>query len=206
MIKSSILGAGWCQHNREVESSSQRGSDNTLLSPPPPWSSLPSCNYSRGPSLSFRGNCFPLFQQFPFPLWYHFWGAMTPWHTGHNAGLTISSYGLPCLSWSHPWTFGFGLQGNCTILWWSCGWDVADAIEQVRESSRWQVRERQIIVTLAEKRWKQMCTSLHGAAFALYPQYQMHAQSQNPEIINNFEDICKKLLSGDQCNVHINDK
>ena len=77
-------------------------------------------------------------------------------------------------------------------------WKMAHAIEQVRESSPWQVRERQVIVMLAEKRWKQMHTSLHGAAFSLHPQYQIHTQCQNLEVINKFKDVYKKLLPRDQ--------
>ena len=77
-------------------------------------------------------------------------------------------------------------------------WKITDAIEQVREGSRWRVRERKIIVTLVEKRWKQIYMSLHGATFALHPQYQMHAQSQNPKVINSFKDVYKKSLLRDQ--------
>lgn len=77
-------------------------------------------------------------------------------------------------------------------------WKMHEIINVVKNSSRCGGKEKSQIVQAMENRWQQLHTPIHGAAFALHPEFQLHEQSQNVEIVKNFRTVCMQLLPGDQ--------
>ena len=77
-------------------------------------------------------------------------------------------------------------------------WIMSEAIRQAKEFNQFTAREKSQLVTIANARWAQMHTPLHGAAFVLDPKFQMFAQAANSEVMNNFKKVCLQLLPGDE--------
>ena len=76
-------------------------------------------------------------------------------------------------------------------------WLMSQAIDLVKNNDKLQAKERKDIVFCATQRWTMMHTPLHGATFALDPNFEIHEQSSNKEVRGNFCAVCTSLLLGD---------
>ncbi|KAH7366153.1 hypothetical protein KP509_18G065400 [Ceratopteris richardii] len=76
-------------------------------------------------------------------------------------------------------------------------WTMSKAIQKVKDFNQFSLREKTQIVTLAEKRWMQMHTHLHGTTFVLDPTFQLNVQKSNKEVMANFKNTCPLLLPGE---------
>lgn len=77
-------------------------------------------------------------------------------------------------------------------------WLMSEAIRQIKEYNHFSSREKGQLVAVANARWRQMHTPLHGAAFALDPRFQMYNQPANSEVMANFKKVCLQILPGDE--------
>ena len=77
-------------------------------------------------------------------------------------------------------------------------WLMSCAIKCVESHEKLSVREQNEVSFCATERWTMMHTPLHGAAFALDPAFQLHDQSSNKEVYNNFKEVCTMLLPGSE--------
>ncbi|KAH7289094.1 hypothetical protein KP509_31G057300 [Ceratopteris richardii] len=75
-------------------------------------------------------------------------------------------------------------------------WIVSETIQKVKDFNQFSLREKTQIVSLAEKRWMQMHTHLHGTTFILDPTFQLNGQASNKEVMANFKTTCQLLLLG----------
>lgn len=75
-------------------------------------------------------------------------------------------------------------------------WHMSQAIAHIKDYNHFTSREKAQITAIANQRWIQMHTPLHGAAFALEPSYQLYNQGANKEVMNNFKNVCERLLPG----------
>ena len=74
---------------------------------------------------------------------------------------------------------------------------MSQAIESIKNNDKLLVKERKDIVFCATKRWTMMHNPLHGAAFALDPNFQIHEQSSNKKVMGNFCAVCTSLVPGE---------
>ena len=74
---------------------------------------------------------------------------------------------------------------------------MSEAIRQIKEYDHFTSREKSELVSVANARWAQMHTPLHGAAFCLDPKLQLYTQAANSEVMGNFKKVCLQLLPGD---------
>ena len=73
-------------------------------------------------------------------------------------------------------------------------WYMCEAIQKISEGTDFATRDKATVIALANKRWGQMHTPLHGAAFVLDPKFQLHQQSTNSEAMKGFKEVCQQLL------------
>ena len=85
-------------------------------------------------------------------------------------------------------------------------WKMSQAIKHIATCEKFSRGERNVLTGIANARWTNMHTPLHGAAFALEPSMQTHDQSSNKEVSKDFKTVCANLLPGEDGFVAFQDR